>query len=165
MIIYLDMDGVIADFFGGLSKKENKSHWKEIGDIENKIENLVGTDFFNTLDLYPTSIELVNFVKELNGDDWGICSSPLVGDYENSAFWKTEWLNKFGFTPPKKENLKFTINKSVYATDKDGVPNILIDDRSVNVDKWIKKGGIGILYQANTDSLEDLKKILCRKLL
>jgi hypothetical protein len=160
MIIYLDMDGVIADFFSGLAKKHGKSHWKEIDDVEVKIDNLKGTDFFNTLDLYPTSTALVDFVKELAGDDWGICSSPLRGDFKNSAFWKAEWLEKFGFTPPKKENLKFSTNKPVYATNKAGVPNILIDDKPENVERWIAKGGIGIRYQANEDSLDDLKKML-----
>lgn len=159
MIIYLDMDGVIADFFSGLAKKEGVAHWKEIDDIEPAINKLQGTDFFNTLDLYPTSTALVDFVKELAGDDWGICSSPLRGDFKNSAFWKAEWLEKFGFTP-KKENLKFSSNKPVYATNKAGVPNILIDDKPENVERWIAKGGIGIRYQANEDSLDDLKKML-----
>ena len=27
---YIDMDGVIADFFGGLAKEFNVNHWKDI---------------------------------------------------------------------------------------------------------------------------------------
>ena len=34
--------------------------------------------------------------------------------------------------------------------------NILIDDKPKNIEKWIAKGGIGILYQANQDSLTEL---------
>jgi 5'(3')-deoxyribonucleotidase len=34
--------------------------------------------------------------------------------------------------------------------------NILIDDKPKNIQKWIDKGGIGILYQANQDSLDYL---------
>ena len=34
--------------------------------------------------------------------------------------------------------------------------NILIDDKPTNIQKWIDKGGIGILYQANQDSLDYL---------
>ena len=39
-----------------------------------------------------------------------------------------------------------------------GSPNILIDDKPKNIRAWNKKGGIGILYQANENSLEDLKR-------
>ena len=111
MIIYLDMDGVIADFFTGLAKTNGKTHWKEIEDIELSIEEIANTDFFNTLALYPTSQKLVDFVKKVANEtsiDWGICSSPLRGDWKNSAFWKTEWLKKHDFLP-KNENLKFSV--------------------------------------------------------
>ena len=44
--------------------------------------------------------------------------------------------------------------------------NILIDDKPKNIEKWIAKGGIGILYQANQDNLKELynkvEKILWR---
>ena len=50
----------------------------------------------------------------------------------------------------------FTHRKEKYAVNADGTPNILIDDRSVNIDRWIKKGGLGIRYQADEDSLEEL---------
>jgi hypothetical protein len=39
----------------------------------------------------------------------------------------------------------------------DGVPNILIDDRPANLERWIAKGGIGIRYQANENTLDELK--------
>ena len=34
MIIYSDMDGVLADFFGALAQEYFVDHWKEIEDIE-----------------------------------------------------------------------------------------------------------------------------------
>ena len=38
MKIYLDMDGVIADFFGGLQKYYGVDHWKNLPDkVKNKI--------------------------------------------------------------------------------------------------------------------------------
>ena len=35
--------------------------------------------------------------------------------------------------------------------------NILIDDRSINIQRWQQAGGFGILYQANRDSLGKVK--------
>ena len=154
MTLYLDMDGVIANFFDAFAKKFGKEHWKMIQDKEKAIAQLQGTDFFNTLDVFPTSQKLVDFARSTG--DWGICSSPLRGDRDNSAYWKRQWLTKKGFLP-EIDKLIFTGMKEKYATDPiDGKPNILVDDKPSNIDRWVKKGGIGILYQANENSLEDL---------
>ena len=132
--------------------------------IENKekaITQLQGTDFFNTLEMFSSTLELVDFVQGLVGDDgWGINSSPLRGDRDNSVYWKRVWLTR-NFIMPKVENLIFTGRKEQYAMDKiDGTPNVLIDDKPSNVGRWTAKGGIGILYQANQDSLVMLKQKL-----
>jgi len=158
MKIYLDMDGVIADFFGGLEKKFNVDHWKKIPKTEQSILDLKGTDFFNTLEPYNSSGELVDFAKMLG--EFGICSSPLRGDRDNSAFWKRTWLTRHGFLPDL-DMLIFTGQKERFAVDKiDGTPNILVDDKPDNIKRWIEKGGIGIRYQANQDSLVTIKRKL-----
>jgi len=163
MKIYLDMDGVLADFFGGLEKHFNVKHWKQIPKTEESIMGLKGTDFFNQLEPYPSTMELVNFVQTLVGDDkWGINSSPLRGDRDNSAYWKRVWLTRH-FIMPDVSNLIFTGRKEQFATDKfDGTPNVLIDDKPDNVSRWIAKGGVGIRYQANQDSLVTLKQKLIK---
>ena len=154
MTLYLDMDGVIADFFTGFAQKFGKDHWKKIHNKEKAITELQGTDFFNTLDTFETSEKLVNFAKAVG--DWGICSSPLRGDRDNSAYWKRVWLTRHNFLPPI-DKLIFTGMKEKYATNKlDGSPNILVDDKPTNIGRWVGKGGIGILYQANQDPLPEL---------
>ena len=158
MTLYLDMDGVIADFFTGFAQKSGKDHWKNIANKEKAITELQGTDFFNTLDAFDTSEKLVNFAKAVG--DWGINSSPLRGDRDNSAYWKRVWLTRH-FIMPNVENLIFTGQKENFAMDKiDGTANVLIDDKPDNVGRWTAKGGIGIRYQANEDSLVTLKQKL-----
>ena len=52
MKLYLDMDGVIADFFGTLEKEFEVDHWKDIEDPVLAIEGLRNTDWFNQLELF-----------------------------------------------------------------------------------------------------------------
>ena len=158
MTIYLDMDGVLADFFTGLAKFYGVEHWKKLPNKEQNITNLGKTDFFNRIDAFDNAKDLVDFVKVVSKGDWGICSSPLRGDRDNSAFWKRVWLDRHGFLPDI-EKLIFTGEKHRFAVDPyTGQPNLLIDDKPSNVSDWINKGGIAIRYQANEDSLDDLKK-------
>mgnify|MGYP003650214993 FL=1 len=153
MTLYLDMDGVIADFFKGLEQFYKVKHWKEIPDRDKSIRALKGTDFFNTLEVFETSVQLVEFAKGFG--DWGICSSPLRGDRDNSAYWKRVWLTEKGFLP-EVDKMIFTGQKEHFAVDSlDGTPNILIDDKPSNIKRWIEAGGIGIRYQANEDDLEE----------
>lgn len=155
MTIYVDMDGVIADFFGGLAQFSGVDHWKSIQNKEATIATLKGTDFFYTLDRFPTTHRLIDFVKEISDGDWGICSSPLRGDRDNSAFWKRSWLESEGLMP-SIDRLIFTGMKEKYAWSMlDGKPNILIDDKPENIKRWNDAGGIGIRYQANEDDLEE----------
>ena len=156
-VLYLDMDGVLADFFTKFAEMFNKKHWKEIPRKEKSIQELKGTDFFARLRLFDTSHELVRFSKEISGGQWGICSSPLKGDRDNSAYHKRKWLEYYKMMP-SIENLIFTGQKENHAVNYiDGSPNILVDDKPSNIDKWNNAGGIGFLYQANQDPINELK--------
>jgi len=151
--VYVDMDGVIADFFQALENKYGVDHWKDI-DIDKSILELKGTDFFGTIPKFKTSDTLISYIDKLTNGAWIILSSPLRYDNDNSAFWKRHWLAKHNYKP---NDAIFTSNKEKYAMNRLYTRgNILIDDKPDNINKWIYKGGIGILYQANQDSLEYL---------
>lgn len=155
MTIFVDMDGVIADFFGGLERKFKATHWKNIDNVEEKITNLRNTDFFYTLDKYETSDDLIHFVRKISNGDWGICSSPLKNDFANSTYHKRRWLEKHMFMPSVPKCI-FTGHKHRFATNViTGAPHILIDDKLTNIHNWNKAGGIAIRYQANEDDLEE----------
>ena len=156
MTVYLDMDGVIADFFGALAYRNGVSHWKSIKDIEKALVDVWHTDFFYQIDEFPESEKIVEMVKKESNGDWGICSSPLRGDMMNSAYWKREWLAERHWLP-EIEKLIFTGNKHKYAVNRlSGNPNILIDDKPDNIRRWEDAGGNGILFQCDQDDFEFL---------
>ena len=73
-----------------------------------------------------------------------------------SSKYKKLWISNNIQQP---DEIIVTGRKESYAKNKaSGTPNILIDDRPVNIQRWQGAGGYGILYQANRDSLEKVKK-------
>ena len=160
--VYLDMDGVLADFFGGVEKMYGVEHWKQLTNDKTKdlkkevIDRITGTDFFATLPKFSTADALIDMVKKFTGGKFSINTSPLRGDNENSGKYKKVWISNNIDTP---DEIVVTGRKESYAKDKGtGTPNILIDDRPINIQKWQAAGGYGILYQANRDSLNKVKE-------
>ena len=158
--IYLDMDGVLADFFheyaklAGVPANEFGKHdYRSIppAKADPTLDKMIGTDFFARLPKFPTADNLVKLALKY-GKVYNICSSPLRGDFKNSEHWKREWI-KANLTPQPAEII-ITGQKERHAVNPDGSPNILIDDRGSNIANWRAKGGIGIKYQADEDSLD-----------
>jgi len=161
-IVYLDMDGVLADFFGGVEFLYGVEHWKQLTNDKTKdlkkevIDRITGTDFFAVLPKFPTADSLIDMVKKFTGGNFSINTSPLRGDHENSAKYKKVWISNNIEQP---DEIIVTGRKETYAKNKGtGTPNILIDDRPVNIQKWQAAGGYGILYQANRDPLTKVQK-------
>lgn len=153
--VYLDMDGVIADFFTEYAKLAGieSGNYRDIppAKTDPTLQKMVGTDFFARLPKCRNADALVDMIVKTFGK-FHICSSPLRGDFENSEKQKKIWLkNNLKHQPT---NIIITPNKAKYAVQTDGTPNILIDDRGSNITAWEAKGGIGIKYQADEDSLQ-----------
>jgi hypothetical protein len=161
--VYLDMDGVIADFFGGVEQMYGVKHWKELtsvktgGELKQEvIDRITGSDFFSTLPKFTTTESLIDIIKKFTGGKFSILTSPLRGDHDNSAKWKKVWINQ-NIEQPQETIV--TGRKEKYAV-MNGVQNILIDDRPVNIERWQSRGGYGILYQANRDPLTKVEQAL-----
>ena len=159
--IYLDMDGVIADFdqrfmdVSGMTPNEYKDKhglkkfWNLI-DKENKVKFWVG------IPLMPGAKELVDYISQY---DYEILTAPSIR--KQSRIGKTVWLRKihpdlFPNTPkinfkPAKE--KHQIKTNLTKTD------ILIDDKVSTIDTWNSSGGTGILYTSANNAIQQLKKL------
>ena len=143
--IYVDMDGVLADFFGEWARLMGKEDWRDIKDVSPALAKIRATDdFWLKLPVLPQAKQLLALIKQVKGE-YNICTSPLADD-PNSEPHKRVWIEKnLAFFPPK--NIHITHNKPQYATQSDGTPNILIDDYGKNVNEWESAGGIGFKYK------------------
>lgn len=155
--VYLDLDGVLADFFTEYAKLAGieSGNYRDIppAKTDPTLTKMQGTDFFNRLPKTHSADQVVAMVVKLYGH-YHVCSSPLRNDFENSEKWKKVWIARN--LKPAPVDVIITPNKAKYAKQADGTPNILIDDRGSNISAWEAKGGIGIKYQADEDSLSTL---------
>ncbi len=142
--IYVDMDGVLADFFGDWKKLVGKD-WRKITDIGPALQKIRDTDnFWLNLPMTNNAKNLLSLIKNIKGS-YKILSSPLPDDPKSEPH-KREWIeNNLKFFPP--EDVIITFDKAKFATQQDGTPNILIDDYGINIQKWESAGGVGFKHK------------------
>ena len=144
--IFVDMDGVLADFFGEWQKLIGKG-WRDVeGDALQPALQAIRDkdDFWLSLPMTSNAKGLLNLIKDVKGS-YNILSAPLAGDKKAEPH-KREWIKKnLSFFPPK--NVIITSDKQKYATQPDGTPNILIDDFGSNISKWEGAGGVGFKHK------------------
>ena len=150
--LYLDMDGVLADFHKAYVKYDpDKSDRKKFR------SSVMDYKIFEDLEFMPDAQELLNHVKKVQANfnvHVEILTSmgthdPIQG--KEAARQKQVWLDKHGI----KYKANFVRNKeekSAYAT-----PNsILIDDSAGCIGPFIAKGGHGILHSHSSESIRIL---------
>ena len=159
--IYLDMDGVIADFdqrfldLSGMTPDKYKDKygmnqfWDFI-DEENKIR------FWAGIPVMSGAKKLIDYVSQY---DYEILTAPSIK--KQSRLGKMIWLRKIhpdlfpntpkvNFKPAKeKHQVKTTLTKT----------DILIDDKASTVDTWNSSGGTGILYTSADNAIQQLKNL------
>lgn len=167
--LYLDMDGVQADFFGAWANKLGVDHWKAIDDKEKEINILAHStpeevyDFFRNLKPLKGGMELVAWLKK-NNIPFTVLSAQLRGPYGDASIQaKKDWLDQYN--PGTSANAIFTQNKHKYAIKND-VPNVLVDDYGKYLNAWSAAGGIAIKHEDEFEdatsvekTIEQLKKI------
>ena len=164
--LYLDMDGVQADFFTAWAQWHNRrfgqSHverYKDIGSKEQREQSIgelaaEGSEFvqkfFSTLPTLPGGMRLVRWLRQ-NRIPFTVLSAPLRGMNAPSIAGKKVWLDRYN--PGTSASAIFTGAKERYAV-KGGRPNILIDDHKKWVQNWKDAGGIGMVYrEADVDAI------------
>ena len=153
-IVFVDMDGVLADLFNHVGEIHDVEHYNQMSDQqwEDFFQNTDAYDLFRSLPVFPTANKLLEIVTKLAGG-YKILSSPLNFDKAGSIKGKREWLAQHIRVPA--DEIIFEHEKYKYAKTN-GVSNILIDDFRKNITAWNAAGGIGIKYQSDENSLDEL---------
>ena len=155
--IYLDMDGVIADFV----KRYKELYHMEPREAEKKKEfnkffdEFIETNQFATLDMMPGSMMGLEFLRKANVPTQILSSTANEARYDDISKQKMIWLQTHGitfnplFVPGKKHKYK-------YATPD----SIIIDDTESVIDDWRKAGGIAIWHKDWMTTLAILRQYI-----
>jgi 5'-nucleotidase len=145
-IVYVDMDGVLADFFGEVAREHDVAYWREIHRKDLGIDQIARQpEFFAGLPILPNAGKFMQGVLQLT-KKYSILSSPLMSNVEESSKEKMQWLQRH-LQDHQPQAVIFDHEKYKYAQQPDETPNILIDDWDTNIKLWEANGGIGILYK------------------
>jgi len=153
-LIYLDMDGVLADYEKEADKRLGKplsvvgnAGWKKV-----KKEHYE-TDFFPSLDPMPGAKELFSFIKQ----HFRFKILSATGEHISNIIKKEKatWLKKH-FGGAETIFVIHSKDKAKYAND--GV--VLVDDREKSVKPFHGAGGNVILHKNPKQTITKLKKHL-----
>ena len=153
IMLYLDMDGVLADFNKEYTKidplKEDRKKFRSA---------VLDHQIFTKLDFLPDTQELLNHVSRLQGVTIEILTSMGTHDpfqAQAAKNQKLQWLAaknlpwKANFVHNKQE-------KSKYATSR----SILIDDSVGCISPFVEAGGHGILHTNASNTIRLLDSTL-----
>ncbi len=155
--IYIDMDGVVADFnkfasdligreVGWEGKDLSDDEWGQLQAVEN---------FYLKLPLIEESTKLVALAKSFSTrfDIEFLTAIPRVTTLATAGQDKIDWINKY--YPGMK------VNFGPYSRDKKNWAKpgyILIDDKRSNVEEWAFKQGLSIYHTGDFD--QTIKNLL-----
>jgi 5'(3')-deoxyribonucleotidase len=159
-MIYLDVDGVIADFVGGAMKvhgvhippKEIK--WNFFLDMGFQHENdpafwgpLNNVEFWENLEPLDDGMELAKWLLKEHGDHVTLCTAA---NRPEAAEGRRRWVNKY--FPELFEGIIFSRQKWRMA----GKDKLLIDDNDDNIEAFYNKKGHTITIPRPWNKLRDL---------
>jgi hypothetical protein len=162
--LFLDMDGVQADFFGAWAHMHQVPTYKHIPKPEEAIDALAASgpdkvyEFFVNLKPLPGGRRIVNWLNE-NLVPFTVLSAPLRGAHSTASIEaKRDWLDRHN--PGTSQYAIFTSAKEKFAL-KNGHPQVLVDDFGKYLIKWDQAGGVAVKHDEATThhTLAQLEKI------
>ena len=154
-MIYLDLDGVFADFNGAVQKHcpglIYQQHSKQIWQVLETIPN-----FFSTLDVLPSLKIYDDITSNTNIEMQFLTALPRATGYLKTAQRdKTDWVHQY--IDWAQVNCVSSWEMKKYFCR--GKHDLLIDDSPRNIEDWAKAGGTGILHITLEDTITKLKQL------
>lgn len=162
--IYLDMDGVLADFDRGLLEnygvknciKNYGTDWKDKTEEQKKVAEDVRKimtlpDFWRHLPIMKGAHELWNSIA----NPFVLTALPGQGHDRMITIEKKEWIKKV-FESKAKSRVVTCLRpeKVKYAEG-----NLLVDDLEKNCIEWEAAGGRAILFENSKQAIRELNKV------
>ncbi|SVB43238.1 uncharacterized protein METZ01_LOCUS196092 [marine metagenome] len=155
--IFVDMDGVLADFLTGCSAmigqpltNDAKGH----SEYDKRKPELTNKRLFRNLPPMVDMYELIAYIKHTHLP-WEILSAAGSVNRELVVYDKVKWIGQY-VDPSIVVTCTFNgRQKAMFA--KSG--SVLIDDVKANIDAWEEAGGIGILHVSAEDTINTLKAL------
>ena len=160
--IFVDLDGVLADFTKGISRLWGEAFNEKTCDMNKRclqrmwdsihVYTKEGGEIWYELELMPDARELWDYIKKHNPQ---VLSATGHTVKEHTADQKRRWVAKH-FGKHVKVNLTQTAQqKSQYALPG----RILIDDKTKAINPWEAAGGVGILHTSAANTISELKSL------
>ena len=155
--IYLDMDGVIANFEKRYIELFNvePSSARDYKEFNTFFDKFVADGHFETLEMMPDAMDLVRALRNALPPTQILSSTASQKRQEAISKQKTKWLETHdidfqrNFVPGKH------LKKKYARTD-----TLIIDDTESVINDWRAAGGVAILHRNVPDTLAQLKFIL-----
>lgn len=159
--IYVDIDGVLADFekkMGELmgepySQKRywtdptyKKQMWKNVADYQKQ-----GGKLWSDLDIMHDADQLWKYIEKYNPE----ILSASGHDKHGAAPQKQRWIKQH-FGPHVRVNI---VHSAVDKQRHAGPNHILIDDQEKALEPWRAAGGIGILHTSAANTIKQLQDL------
>lgn len=152
--IYLDMDGVIADFYKRYFERYKLAprEAEKKKEFNKYFDEFIDTQQFATLEMMNGAMDGIEFLRKAPVPTEILSSTANEARYETISRQKLIWLQNHGitfkpnFVPGKRHKWKFAKPDT-----------IIIDDTESVIDDWRKAGGIGILHKDWRNTLAILK--------
>ena len=155
--IFLDQDGVLADFESGLTKalgyKVDLKDKKDVYDAEKR--KLTAQRLFLNLDPLPDAWKLVDYCMNSGIHTEILTAAGTVNRtlvIQDKIAWIRRHIHPHWIIIPTFKGSQ----KAAFAHKK----SVLIDDRQRNIDTWVEAGGIGILHETADKTIKQLDEII-----